>query len=195
MYGFCRLGVRPAPSTVAVCVSNGLATATSTNAKNDAMPPSTGTTHAVSSRSRLRFSATASPPKPVSTSSHRSRDPSCPPQNALSAYGVDSVRFVCAATYENEKSCRTSATARTAAATAVDPNAQKSALRAENASRRRFVTAATEPATSAYSTSPKLTTRAARPRSAIYVDLLAGVLVYFDGHFVTTLSPARRPCA
>ena len=62
MYGFCRLGVSPAPSSGAVCVSNGLATATSTNAKNVAIPPSTGTTHAVRSRSSLRFSATASAP-------------------------------------------------------------------------------------------------------------------------------------
>ena len=142
MYGFCRLGVRPAPSTGAVCVPNGLATATSTNAKNVAIPPSTGTTQATRSRSSRRLIVTASAPKPVSTSSQRSSEPSCPPQNALSEYGVESVRFVCAATYENEKSCRTSAVASTAAATAVEPNAQTSAFRAESARRRRFAAAA-----------------------------------------------------
>ena len=62
MYGFCRLGVSPAPSRGAACVPNGLATATSTKAKNVAMPPRTGTTQAVKSRSSLRFSATASAP-------------------------------------------------------------------------------------------------------------------------------------
>ena len=62
MYGFCRLGVSPAPSTGAVCVSNGLATATSMNAKNVAIPPSTGTTHATRSRSSRRLTATASAP-------------------------------------------------------------------------------------------------------------------------------------
>ena len=62
MYGFCRLGVSPSPSNGAVCVPNGLATATSTNEKNVAMPPITGTTHAVRSRSRRRLIATASAP-------------------------------------------------------------------------------------------------------------------------------------
>ena len=85
----------------------------------------------------------------MSTSSQSSSEPSCPPQNALSAYGVGSVRFVCAATYANEKSWRTSAVASTRAATSVEPKQAKSALRAETASRRRFVIAATEPATSA----------------------------------------------
>ena len=47
---------------------------------------------------------TASAPKPVSTSSQRSSEPSWPPQNALSEYAVDSVRFVWLATYWNEKS-------------------------------------------------------------------------------------------
>src|SRR5437588_24240 len=50
MYGFWRLGVNPAPSKGAVCVSNGLATATSTNEKNVAIPANTGTTQAVRSR-------------------------------------------------------------------------------------------------------------------------------------------------
>jgi hypothetical protein len=76
MYGFCKLGVRPAPSTGAVCVSNGLAIATSTNPKKVAMPPSTGTTHATRSRSRRRLIVTASAPKPVSTSSQSSNEPS-----------------------------------------------------------------------------------------------------------------------
>ena len=62
MYGFCRLGVSPAPSTGAVCVPKGLATATRTKAKKVAIPPSTGTTHATRSRSSLRFTATASAP-------------------------------------------------------------------------------------------------------------------------------------
>ena len=62
MYGFWRLGVSPAPSIGAVCVPNGLATATSTNAKKVAMPPSTGTTQAVRSRISFWFSATASAP-------------------------------------------------------------------------------------------------------------------------------------
>ncbi len=84
MYGFCRLGVRPAPSTGAVCVANGLATATSMNAKNVAIPPSTGTTQTTRSRSRRLLIATASAPYPVSTSSQSSSEPSWPPQNALS---------------------------------------------------------------------------------------------------------------
>ena len=50
MYGFWRLGLRPAPSAGAACVSNGLATATSRNAKNAATRPSTGTAHAITSR-------------------------------------------------------------------------------------------------------------------------------------------------
>ena len=62
MYGFWRLGVSPAPSTTRVCVTNGLETTTSMNAKKVAMPPITGTTHAIRSRSSLRLIATASAP-------------------------------------------------------------------------------------------------------------------------------------
>ena len=62
MYGFCRLGTSPAPSTTRGCVSNGLATATSMKLKKVAIPPITGTTHATRSRSRRRLSATASAP-------------------------------------------------------------------------------------------------------------------------------------
>ena len=83
MYGFCRLGFSPAPSTGAICVSNGLETATSMNAKNVETPPSTGTrprdevgrAAAVEQDRRGRRSA-------VSTSSQSSSEPSCPPQNA-----------------------------------------------------------------------------------------------------------------
>ena len=62
MYGFCRLGVSPSPSSARVCVRNGLETATSMNAKNVAMPPITGTTHTIRSLSSLRLTATASAP-------------------------------------------------------------------------------------------------------------------------------------
>ena len=37
MYGFCRLGFSPAPSTGAACTSNGLATTTSRNEKPTAI--------------------------------------------------------------------------------------------------------------------------------------------------------------
>src|SRR5919202_795357 len=50
MYGFCRLGLRPAPSAGASCVANGLATNTSSSAKNVPTAPSVGTTHASTSR-------------------------------------------------------------------------------------------------------------------------------------------------
>ena len=62
MYGFCRLGISPAPSTTRVCVTNGLATATSMKLKNVAMPPITGTTQTIRSPSSLRFRSTASAP-------------------------------------------------------------------------------------------------------------------------------------
>ena len=42
MCRFCRLGLSPAPSGGATCVSNGLETATSMKAKKTATPPSTG---------------------------------------------------------------------------------------------------------------------------------------------------------
>jgi hypothetical protein len=59
MYGFCRLGLSPRPSSGATCVANGLATATTRKAKNKATPPSTGTTQATRSRALRRFSSTA----------------------------------------------------------------------------------------------------------------------------------------
>ena len=97
MYGFCRLGTMPAPSAGAAEVAKGLETKQSISAKKTAMPPSTGTVHAMSSRVR-RFSSTASDAYPVSTSSQRRSDPSWPPQNAESAYPSGSDRLVCCAT-------------------------------------------------------------------------------------------------
>ena len=59
MYGFCRLGLRPRPSAGAACVWNGLATATSRSAKNEATSPSVGTTQAITSRVAIRLKKTA----------------------------------------------------------------------------------------------------------------------------------------
>jgi hypothetical protein len=59
MYGFCRLGFRPRPSSGAACVAKGEATATSRNEKKTATAPSTGTTHTTMSRALRRFSSTA----------------------------------------------------------------------------------------------------------------------------------------
>src|SRR4051794_6594379 len=74
----------------------------------------------------------------------------------------------------------------------VEPKLAKGAFLAERASRRRFVSAASSPTASAYSDSPRLTTRAARPRSAIYeADFFA--FSYFDGHFVRMSLPRTRP--
>src|SRR5581483_6492633 len=90
------------------------------------------------------------------------------------------------ATYANEKSLRANAAQRTPAATIVEPSDAMSAFCAETASRRFRCHAANEPATSAYTTSPKLRRRAALPRGAIYVCFdFAGA--YFDGHFVERL--------
>ena len=82
MYGFCRLGLRPAPSRGAVCVANGLETATSMNAKktDDAAEHRHGPRDEVGARRRL--SSTAAAEYPLSTSSQRSSEPSCPPQKA-----------------------------------------------------------------------------------------------------------------
>ena len=84
MYGFWRLGVMPAPSAGAACVANGLATATSRNAKNVDTAPNTGTTQTMRSRAHARFTVTAAAPNPVRTSSQRRSEPSCPPQKAES---------------------------------------------------------------------------------------------------------------
>src|SRR5215212_5525465 len=164
--------------------------ATSMNAKKVATPPTTGTTQTTRSRRRRRLTATATAPYAERTSSHKRSDPSWPPQNALSAYCHGRSRLVCAATYEKLKSWRRSALARTIAATTVEPKQARSALRAEPASRRRFARAASAPATSAYTASPRLTTSAERPRSAIYALFLAA---YFDGHFVTSPSAKKTP--
>ena len=63
MYGFCRLGVMPAPSGGAACVANGLATATTRNAKKVETAAKTGTTHTMRSRAQPRFRLTAAAPK------------------------------------------------------------------------------------------------------------------------------------
>ena len=83
MYGFCRLGVRPAPSAGATWRANGLATKDSTTVKKTATPPSTGTVHGRSRRISSRLRSRAAEPSPVRTSSQRSSDPSWPPQNAV----------------------------------------------------------------------------------------------------------------
>src|SRR6188474_744650 len=163
MYGFWRLGVMPAPSAGATCVANGLATATRRNAKKTITAANTGTTQTTRLFAQPRLSRTAAAPNAVSTSSHRSRDPSWPPQNAETVYGVGSALLVVRATYENEKSCRTRAVRRTPAATSVETKAAISAFCAESARRRR------DPA------------RAWRPGQA-GSSLVLGA--YFDGHFV-----------
>ena len=98
MYGFCRLGVRPAPSVGAIWRANGLATNVSTNAKKAAIAASTGTVHGRSCRTSARLSSTAADPRAVSTNSQSRSDPSWPPQNALSEYGNGSLRLECSAT-------------------------------------------------------------------------------------------------
>ncbi len=84
MYGFCKLGLRPAPSAGATCVANGLATKTSKTAKNVPTRPSVGTTHASTSRPTRRAVSTAATEYPDRTSSQRSSEPSWPPQKAVS---------------------------------------------------------------------------------------------------------------
>ena len=59
MYGFCRLGLRPAPSAGATWAANGLDTKTSMKAKNVPTNPSTGTTQASTSRPARRPVRTA----------------------------------------------------------------------------------------------------------------------------------------
>ncbi len=149
MYGFWRLGFIPAPSRGAACVAKGLATATTRNAKNDAIAPKTGTTQTIRSRAQLRFRLTAAAPNPVSTSSQRRSEPSWPPQKAEIVYAVGSARLVVRATYSNEKSFRRSAESSTAAATAVETNDATSAFCAERASLLRPRWAAAAPPTNA----------------------------------------------
>ena len=52
MYGFWRLGFKPAPSAGAACTANGVATTTTRNEKKTATAPTTGTTQATRSRVR-----------------------------------------------------------------------------------------------------------------------------------------------
>ena len=100
MYGFWRLGVMPAPSAGAACVANGLATATSEereegrDGREHRHDP-----HDEIARPRRGSGCTAAAPKPVRTSSQRSSDPSCPPQNAEIVYAVGSASLVVRATY------------------------------------------------------------------------------------------------
>ena len=98
MYGFWRLGLRPAPSAGAALVANGLETATSSHANATAIPPSTGVTQTTRSRARRRANQTASAAYAVSTSSQRSSEPSCPPQSAETLYWSGSARLECPAT-------------------------------------------------------------------------------------------------
>ena len=98
MYGFCRLGVMPAPSGGAACIVKGLATATKRNAKKVETAAKTGTTQTIRSRAQPRFRRTAAAPKPVSTSSQSRSEPSWPPQNAEIVYAVGSASLVVLAT-------------------------------------------------------------------------------------------------
>src|SRR5205809_892283 len=59
MYGFWRLGVRPAPSAGAAARADGLATKVSTKAKKAAIAPRTGTVHGSRRRISERLSSTA----------------------------------------------------------------------------------------------------------------------------------------
>ena len=83
MYGFWRLGVRPAPSAGAGARANGLATKVSTKAKNAAIAPSTGTVQGSRRRISARLSSTAAEPSAVRTKSQSSSEPSWPPQKAV----------------------------------------------------------------------------------------------------------------
>src|ERR1700675_1008958 len=98
MYGFCRLGVIPAPSGGGARVMNGLATATRRNEKNTATAANTGTTQTMRSRAHDRFRRTAAAPNPVRMSNQSSREPSWPPQNAETLYGVGRASLVVLAT-------------------------------------------------------------------------------------------------
>jgi hypothetical protein len=98
MYGFWRLGVMPLPSAGAIWVANGLSTRTTSSAKKVATPPSAGTTQATTSSPTRRPMTTAAAPRAVSTSSQNSSEPSCPPQNAESAYGSGRSLLVSCAT-------------------------------------------------------------------------------------------------
>src|SRR6188508_2066578 len=139
MYGFWRLGLSPAPSAGASCVSNGLETATSMNAKNVATRPRIGTAHGSRSGALRRLSATAAAEKPVKIRSQSRSEPSWPPQKAEIVYAVGSSRLVCSATYLKEKSLRRSAARRTIDATTVEPKAASRAFCADRANRRRLV--------------------------------------------------------
>jgi hypothetical protein len=88
----------PSPSAGAAWVAKGLATATSRKLKKTTTRPTTGTTHTSTSRPTYRSRSTAAAPKPVRTRSHRSRDPSWPPQKAEIVYIVGNFRLVWSAT-------------------------------------------------------------------------------------------------
>jgi hypothetical protein len=88
----------PAPSAGAGWVANGLATATTRNAKKTATPAKTGTAQTTRSRAHARLSRTAAAPNPVRKSSQRRSDPSCPPQKAEIVYAVGSASLVVRAT-------------------------------------------------------------------------------------------------
>src|SRR3954447_22988017 len=92
MYGVCRLGLSPAPSTGAVCTSNGLETKTSRKAKKVATPPSTGTVQGSRRRIRLRFRETAIELSAVRTNTQSRSEPSWPPQKPVHEYGNGSLR-------------------------------------------------------------------------------------------------------
>ena len=132
MYGFWRLGLRPAPSSGAACGRTGSTTKTSRKAKNVATPPSTGTVHGSSRRISSRLSVTASEPSPVSTNSQSSSEPSWPPQKPVSEYGNGSLREEWSATYVKVKSRAWKAWRSTNAATAVAMKAPTRALRADS---------------------------------------------------------------
>ena len=90
----------PAPSGGAACVANGLATTTTRNAKNvdDGREDRDDPDDEIA-RPAPGSGCTAAAPKPVRTSSQRSSDPSCPPQNAEIVYAVGSASLVVRATY------------------------------------------------------------------------------------------------
>ena len=194
MYGFCRLGVRPAPSTGAVCVSNGLATATSMNAKNVAIPPSTGTTQAVRSRSSRRLSGDRERAVAGQDEQPEQQRSLLPAPERAQRVRRRQRRGSCATRRTtNEKSWRTSAVASTAAATSVEPKLQKSALRAESASRRRFVTRGDRAGDERVDRQPEADDerRAAEVGHQQLRLRRRGLAVYFDGHFVR-MSVRRR---
>ncbi len=117
------------------------------------MEPITAATQGISSRFRCRFWRMAIVAEPVSTSSHRSSDPSWLAHSEVIVYSSGSFRLVCSATTLSEKSCVTrpysSATIATSAAARAAANAFWT-LRIVRRSRR---SPATTPPTVAYTAS------------------------------------------